>query len=98
MLNGENGRDCLHLVVATETICDNFLLLRRWPLVIDTSGQAATFLRYRDTNYINALSPRDVEPARVRLSVLGALRSGAAAAVDGLMIHPLFVCCRTKTL
>jgi len=52
----------------------NVLLFRRWPLIIDTSGQAATFLRYRDTNYINALSPRDVEPERIRLSVLGALR------------------------
>jgi len=54
----------------------NFLLfVFRWPLIVDTSGQAATFLRYRDTNYINALSPRDVEPERIRLSILGALRS-----------------------
>jgi len=50
------------------------MLFRRWPLVIDTSGQAATFLRYRDTNYINALRPGDVEPERIRLSILGALR------------------------
>jgi len=62
-------------VATVEAMCvTNVLLSRRWPLVIDTSGQAATFLRYRDTNYINALSPRDVEPERIRLSVLGALR------------------------
>jgi len=52
----------------------NVWLFRRWPLIIDTSGQAATFLHYRDTNYINALSPRDVEPERIRMSILGALR------------------------
>jgi len=52
-----------------------YVLLCRWPLIVDTSGQAATFLRYRDTNFINALSPRDVEPERIRLSILGALRS-----------------------
>lgn len=45
-----------------------------WPLIIDPSGQAATFLRYRDTNYICALKPVDMEPERIRLAVLGAVR------------------------
>jgi len=58
----------------TGAIMMTISLFGRWPLVIDTSGQAATFLRYRDTNYVNALSPRDMEPERIRLSVLGALR------------------------
>lgn len=46
----------------------------RWPLIIDPNGQAATFLRYRDTNYINTLSPAQMEPEKIRMSVLGAVR------------------------
>ncbi len=42
---------------------------------MDPSEQAATFLRYRDTNYINCLSPRDTEPDKIRMALLGALRS-----------------------
>lgn len=51
-----------------------FFFSFRWPLIIDPSEQAATFLRYRDTNYMNCLNPRDVEPDRVRLALLGAIR------------------------
>ena len=46
----------------------------RWPLVIDTSGQAATFLRYQDTNYVDAVNPDHLRPERIRLALLGALR------------------------
>ena len=46
----------------------------RWPLLIDTSPQSSTFLRYRDTNYINALNPKHVEPEVIRLALLGGLR------------------------
>lgn len=46
----------------------------RWPLVIDPSGQAATFLRYQDTNYLDTLNPDHLQPERVRLALLGALR------------------------
>ncbi|KAL3869152.1 hypothetical protein ACJMK2_041866 [Sinanodonta woodiana] len=46
----------------------------KWPLIIDTTGQAATFLRYRDTNYIRALSPVDMEQDKARLAILGAIR------------------------
>jgi len=46
----------------------------RWPLIIDPAGQAATFLRYRDTNYINALSPAQMEKDKSRLCILGAIR------------------------
>lgn len=46
----------------------------RWPLVIDTSPQTSTFLRYRDTNFINALNPRNMDPDVIRISLLGAIR------------------------
>lgn len=46
----------------------------RWPLVIDPSGQAATFLRYQDTNYVDAVNPDHLRPERIRLALLGALR------------------------
>ena len=51
-----------------------YLLFSRWPMLIDTSGQASTFLRYRDTNYICTLRPKDMENNNVRRCLLGALR------------------------
>ena len=46
----------------------------RWPLIIDPGEQAATFLRYRDTNYLNSCNPRHMEPETVRMAILGAIR------------------------
>ncbi|XP_039220583.1 IQ motif and ankyrin repeat domain-containing protein 1 isoform X6 [Crotalus tigris] len=46
----------------------------RWPLVIDPSGQAAIFLRYRDTNYLNTATPADMAVEAIRLALLGSLR------------------------
>lgn len=46
----------------------------RWPVVIDPSGQAATFLRYQDTNYLDTVNPDHMRPERIRLALLGALR------------------------
>ena len=54
----------------------------RWPLIIDTSGQASTFLRYRDTNYITAIRPSDMEPERARMAILGAIRFGKPLVLD----------------
>ncbi|XP_015755479.1 PREDICTED: putative IQ motif and ankyrin repeat domain-containing protein [Acropora digitifera] len=54
----------------------------RWPLLIDTSPQSSTFLRYRDTNYINALNPKHVEPEVIRLALLGGLRYGKPVVLD----------------
>ncbi|KAM6956268.1 LOW QUALITY PROTEIN: IQ motif and ankyrin repeat domain-containing protein 1-like [Aplochiton taeniatus] len=48
----------------------------RWPLLVDPSGQAATFLRYRDTNYLDAMNPENMQPDKLRLSLLGAIRFG----------------------
>uniref|UniRef100_A0A2K6GNK9 IQ motif and ankyrin repeat containing 1 n=1 Tax=Propithecus coquereli TaxID=379532 RepID=A0A2K6GNK9_PROCO len=54
----------------------------RWPLVIDPSGQAATFLRYQDTNYVDTVNPKHLRPERVRLALLGALRYGKPLVFD----------------
>ncbi|CAK6439011.1 unnamed protein product [Pipistrellus nathusii] len=54
----------------------------RWPLVIDPSGQAATFLRYRDTNYVDTVNPDHLQPERIRLALLGALRYGKPLVFD----------------
>ncbi|XP_053786087.1 IQ motif and ankyrin repeat domain-containing protein 1 isoform X2 [Desmodus rotundus] len=54
----------------------------RWPLIIDPSGQAATFLRYQDTNYLDTVNPDHLQPERVRLALLGALRYGKPLVFD----------------
>lgn len=45
----------------------------KWGLLVDRSGQATTFLRYRDTNYLNVLSA-NLQPRAVRMALLGAMR------------------------
>ncbi|XP_077022703.1 IQ motif and ankyrin repeat domain-containing protein 1 isoform X2 [Tamandua tetradactyla] len=54
----------------------------RWPLVIDPSGQAATFLRYQDTNYVDTVNPEHLRPEKLRLALLGALRYGKPLVLD----------------
>jgi len=54
----------------------------KWPLLIDVSQQASVFVRYMDTNYVNALSSKDMEPNRLRRSVLGAIRYGKPCVLD----------------
>ncbi|CAH6791050.1 Iqank1 [Phodopus roborovskii] len=54
----------------------------RWPLVIDPSGQAATFLRYQDTNYVDTVNPEHLRPETIRLALLGALRYGKPLVFD----------------
>ncbi|XP_036837636.1 IQ motif and ankyrin repeat domain-containing protein 1 isoform X2 [Oncorhynchus mykiss] len=54
----------------------------RWPLLVDTYGQAATFLRYRDTNYLDALHPGDMQPEKLRLALLGAIRFGKPLVIN----------------
>ncbi|XP_039701976.1 IQ motif and ankyrin repeat domain-containing protein 1 isoform X2 [Pteropus medius] len=54
----------------------------RWPLVIDPSGQAATFLRYQDTNYVDTVNPDHLRLERIRLALLGALRYGKPLVFD----------------
>ncbi|XP_035315207.1 putative IQ motif and ankyrin repeat domain-containing protein LOC642574 homolog isoform X1 [Cricetulus griseus] len=54
----------------------------RWPLVIDPSGQAATFLRYQDTNYVDTVNPEHLRPETIRQALIGALRYGKPLVFD----------------
>ena len=62
----------------------------RWPLIIDPSKQSATFLKYRDTNYLSAVNPKHMEPETIRMSLLGALRFGKFAVLDLLDIEGMW--------
>ena len=64
----------LHCVYSFVYSIDYIIIFVRWPLVIDIAKQCSTFLKYRDTNYLCVLSPRDMECETIRLAVLGALR------------------------
>lgn len=46
----------------------------RRPLVVEPSGQTATFLRFQDTNYVDTVNPDHLRPQRIRLALPGALR------------------------
>ncbi|KAJ7338290.1 hypothetical protein JRQ81_011063 [Phrynocephalus forsythii] len=59
----------------------------RWPVIIDPSGQAAVFLRYRDTNYLSTVNPSDMAVETIRLALLGALRYGKPLVFDMLEIN-----------
>ncbi|XP_064382225.1 IQ motif and ankyrin repeat domain-containing protein 1-like isoform X2 [Halichondria panicea] len=54
----------------------------KWPLIIDSNQQAATFMRYRDTNYLNVCSPKNMETDTIRMALLGAIRYGKFAVID----------------
>ncbi|XP_028411970.1 putative IQ motif and ankyrin repeat domain-containing protein [Dendronephthya gigantea] len=58
----------------------------RWPLLIDSSTQTSTFLRYRDTNFLNALNPSNMEPDVIRLAILGAVRFGKPLVLDMMAV------------
>ncbi|XP_067323289.1 IQ motif and ankyrin repeat domain-containing protein 1 isoform X2 [Anolis sagrei] len=59
----------------------------RWPLVIDPSGQAAIFLRYRDTNYLNTVNPSDMALETLRLALLGSIRYGKPIVLDMMEVN-----------
>ncbi|XP_033849769.3 IQ motif and ankyrin repeat domain-containing protein 1-like [Acipenser ruthenus] len=59
----------------------------RWPLLIDPSGQASTFLRYRDTNYTDALNPEHMKPEVLRLALLGAIRFGKPLVINMMEVN-----------
>ncbi|KAG2492307.1 hypothetical protein HYH03_009261 [Edaphochlamys debaryana] len=87
---GEGGEALPGLPVAVKALND--VLIRdvggklaeagRWPLVIDSSGQASVFLRYQDINYVNALNSRHMEPGMLRRALLGGLRYGKPLVLD----------------
>ncbi|XP_071807238.1 IQ motif and ankyrin repeat domain-containing protein 1-like [Asterias amurensis] len=64
----------------------------RWPLLIDPSGRASTFLRYQDTNFINSLNPNNMEPEVIRMAVLGSIRFGKPLVLDMLEVDMFETC------
>ncbi|CAL1548532.1 unnamed protein product, partial [Lymnaea stagnalis] len=64
----------------------------KWPLLIDVSGQASTFLRYRDTNCICALRPSDMDDNNVRRCLLGAIRYGKPLVLDMMEVDMFDTC------
>lgn len=54
----------------------------KWPCLLDPTTTAGTFLRYRDTNYLQAVSPNDMDSERIRLALLGGLRYGKPMVID----------------
>lgn len=59
----------------------------RFTLIVDLGEKASTFFRYRDCNYAMAYKPDDIEPEKLRKSVLGALRYGKPFLLDMLSLE-----------
>jgi len=68
--------------VVFKDVGDKIKTSGRWPLLIDTTGQAAVFLRYRYTNMLNAVSPADMQPEVIRKALIGAIRFGKPLVID----------------
>ncbi|KAF7247573.1 hypothetical protein EG68_09990 [Paragonimus skrjabini miyazakii] len=62
----------------------------KWPLVVDPTDRASTFLRYRDTNYVNVLNPHHLDPETIRIALLGALRYGKPFVLDLMGLDSIF--------
>ena len=56
--------------------------LNKWPLLIDENDLASTFLRYRDTNYVNCLDTAAMKSESFRLALIGAIRYGKPFVID----------------
>ncbi|XP_065184286.1 IQ motif and ankyrin repeat domain-containing protein 1-like [Sycon ciliatum] len=88
----ENPEDLVGLKVVLRELDD--VLIRdvgdkiktsgKWPLIIDETKQVATFLKYRDTNYLNTMRAKDMEANSIRQALLGSLRFGKPTVMDML--------------
>ncbi|XP_077997734.1 IQ motif and ankyrin repeat domain-containing protein 1-like [Glandiceps talaboti] len=54
----------------------------KYPLVIDKSGRAATFLKYQYANYMQAVNPADMQAESLRKALIGAIRYGKPLTID----------------
>jgi ankyrin repeat protein len=54
----------------------------RWPLIVDTTGQATRFLRYQPGNFLMAINQKDMEKENLRRCLLGCLAYGHDLTVD----------------
>lgn len=46
--------------------------------ILDENTRVSAFLRHRNTNYLDCLESRSMEPERLRISVISAIRYGKA--------------------
>nr|XP_039268170.1 IQ motif and ankyrin repeat domain-containing protein 1-like [Styela clava] len=56
----------------------------KWPLLIDSAGNATTFLRYQDTNYLCTANSNDMQPETIRRALIGSIRFGKPFVIDML--------------
>ena len=54
----------------------------KWPFILDTTGQAARFLKYQAGNYHNAMSASDMTKEVLRKSLVGCLKYGHDMTID----------------
>ena len=47
----------------------------------DKNGNVETFMRYRDVNFLDTFNPSDIDPYRIRMALLGAIRFGKEVVV-----------------
>lgn len=60
-----------------EAIEQALFVHEKWPLIIDSTGQAGRFLRYQRGSFLMADSPADMDPSKLRQLLVGALRHGS---------------------
>ena len=54
----------------------------KWPLLLDSNDVACTYLRYRDTNYVNCLNLQAMKAEMLRKAIIGAIRFGKPLVLD----------------
>jgi ankyrin repeat protein len=54
----------------------------KWPMIIDTTGQATRFLKYQTGNFHNAISPDEMSKESLRKSLVGCLKYGHDMTID----------------
>lgn len=61
---------------------ERIALSSRWPLVVDPENIAQKLIQYSGCSLLNFFYPSDMEPERLRLSLLTMLRAGGVLALD----------------
>lgn len=59
-------------------IFDSADILNKCYSILDENTRVSAFLRHRDTNYLDCLESRSMEPERLRIAVISAIRYGKA--------------------
>ncbi|CAM9382190.1 unnamed protein product, partial [Discosporangium mesarthrocarpum] len=65
-----------HLKELPGAIEDAIYVKEKWPVIIDTTGQAGRFLKYQRGSYLLAQNPADMSKENLRARLVGNLRHG----------------------